>query len=693
MLNSSISSNWCARFLPMVVLGALLLPAGKAAAAVGLADTSDVAVADLQFGRSLSEIGDLNGDGYDELLVGAPGFGQVSNNGRVCLWYGGPDVRRNPSVIWVGQANDKYGWSLAAVGDVNDDGRPDWAVGAPESNDGGALKGKVYLYYGSSTPGSITPVEIIGEIGGDQFGFAVSAAGDFDHDGIDDMIVGAPFAAAGKGAAYIIYGRGGGVSTDLADALRLEGEVNGDSFGWDVTDAGNFFGGSFEDCVAVGAPTHDNIALDGGAAYVYQGSFSPDNTVDLKVGISGGNASGSLYGWSVEGVGRWNSDSFDDLAVGGPSNNNSRGTAAGRVDVVLGGLSPSNTGDESVIGERAGDNFGFSLARVGNVIGSSADDLLVGAPFHNELTVIPNASKAGRAYLYAGNSSATGAGSLEILVNQPLIPGTEPDDNFGLAVSAAGDFDGDGQPDYAVGAPNGNHYNSSVAGFAVVFDSEGLAVPAFLKNWKAAWIADGEPGLVRLEFAFAQPAASFSRVDIERRILDPAGRVKVSERIWSGRAQYAVDGRPGILGLDGQGFRFVDPGPGTPLVAGETLAYGVTVVDDAGQTLSLASLAGPAGTAAGPDASLALAPAWPNPANPAVTVRFRASPRDDVTLRILDLRGRLVHELYRGPGSGDWQHEVWNGRATGGVAAASGLYLIQLEDGRRSLTRRVVLAR
>lgn len=688
MLNTSFSSNRCARIFPMVLLGVLLLPVAPAIGAVGLADTVTVAVNDLRFGHSMSEIGDLNGDGYDELLVGAPGFGQLSGSGRVCLWYGGPDVRVNPPVTWVGAAGDSLGKSVAAVGDVNDDGRPDWAVGAPGSNDGGSLKGKVYLYYGSSNPGAITPVEILGELGGDQFGFSVSAAGDFDRDGIDDLIVGAPYAAADKGAAYIIYGKSGGVSTDLADALRLEGEFNGDDFGWDVTDVGNFFGGTYEDCVAVGAPKYDNVGIDGGKVYVYQGGFTPNATVDLEIVITTGTASPSQYGWSVEGVGRWNTDSYDDLAIGAPTNNDG-GSSAGRVDIVYGGLNPDAVADRTVTGSLAGGLFGFSLARVGDVTGSSADDVLVGAPEYNETT----ASKAGRAYLYAGGSTATSSSGLDLIQNTPLLPGTAPDDRFGYAVSSAGDFDGDGQPDYAVGARNGNHYNGARAGFARVFDSGGLAVPAFLKSWKAAWAAEDEPGLVNLAFAFAAPAASFPRVDIERRVLDADGRVQASERLWSGRAEYGADGRPGVLATDGEGFTFVDPGPESALGAGDRLDYGVTVLDESGQTLTLASLAGPAGAPAVLDVTLALDPAWPNPANPAVTVRFRAPVDERVTLQIYDVRGRLVRDLYEGPGTGDWQHEVWNGRTRDGVAAASGLYFIQLEDGRRALTRRVVLAR
>jgi hypothetical protein len=370
------------------------------------------------------------------------------------------------------------------------------------------------------------------------------------------------------------------------------------------------------------------------------------------------------------------------------------------VDLVFGGLSPSTTGDRSVTGQRAGDNFGYALGATGNVTGTSAADVLIGAPFHNEST----ASDAGRAYVYPGGSSATGAASLEVLVNEEIVPGTAPDDYFGMAVSSTVDsdgdgqpgfdFDGDGQPDYAVGAPNGNHYNSSRAGFARLYDSSATAVPGFLRNWKAAWAPSEAAGLVQLTFAFANPADRVVRLDIERHVTGPGGAPRSSERVWSGPAAYAAAGTPGVLATDGTGFTFLDPGPSGGVAGDDRFDYTLTIEDDRGDTMVLTALAGPGGAppVAG-EPALALDPAWPNPANPAVTVRFRASPREAVSLRILDVRGRLVRELFRGPGTGDWQHEVWNGRDNGGVAAASGLYLIQLEDGRRSLTRRVVLAR
>ena len=608
------------------------------------------------------------------------------------MWLGGQDLTVEPDHVWIGVALEKFGFAVARIGDVNNDGRPDWAVGAPDSDDGGAAKGKVYVFYGNSNPAAITPVEIIGEVGGDNFGFSVSAAGDFNNDGIDDFIVGAPAMAAASpgrpGNAYIIYGAGGGVSTDLADATRLTGEFSGNAFGWSVTDAGNFLGG--DDCVAVGAPLNDTHGgLDAGAVYVYEGGGSPDNIVDHEIGI-GGTASPSQYGFAVRGVGDWGGDSHTDLAIGGPYNNNG-GLAAGRVEIVYGdNFVPSTSGDRYVLGEVGGDNFGFSLARIWDFTQSGSDDVLIGAPFHNQPQV-----NCGRGYVFEGGSTATSAADLEIKGNVPMKTGAEANDHYAWTVSSAGDFDGDGAKDLAVGAPDGNKLNDAVTGFIHLQDSSDLVVPAFFSFWSATWAGTGAADVVRLSFAFALPASEFGDVELFRQVRDAQGAVLDAGSIWSGPARWGQEEIPGVLSMTGDGFTYLDQVPVDFHADAASLSYSLKAVTGEGFVFALDALDGPGDLATHLDfgSLLALDRAWPNPANPAVTVRFRAAPTENITVRIMDLRGRLVSEVYQGPGTGDWQHVIWNGRTVAGAAAPSGLYLIRLENGEKALNQRVVLAR
>ncbi len=686
----SKTSNRRAVFFPMVLLGALLIPILPAWGAVHLTDEGGAA--GTLFGAAMSELEDLNSDGYWEFLVGAPGAPNGGNHGAVFLWLGGRELTIAPDFQWNGVNQEKFGFAVARIGDVNDDGRPDWAVGAPDSDDGGTKKGKVYVFYGNANPGSITPVEIIGELGGDNFGFSISAAGDFNNDGVDDFIVGAPAQASGtpgrSGFAYVIFGDGGGISTDLGDAVKLTGEVSGNAFGFSVTDAGNFLGG--DDCVAVGAPLNDTHGgSDAGAVYVYEGGNSPDNIADHEIGI-GGTAASSQYGFAVRGVGDWGGSSFTDLAIGGPFNNDG-GTAKGRVEIVYGdNSSPSTSGDRFVLGEVAGDNFGFSLARLWDFTQSGSDDVLIGAPFHDQ----PQ-TDAGKGYVFEGGSTETSAANLDIKGNVPMKAGAEADDNYSWAVSSAGDFDGDGNKDLAVGAPTGNKPDNSVTGFIHLQDSTDIVVPAFFSHWSAAWTAVGSEDLVRLSFAFALPAVQVPDVELYRQIRDNRGAVIEETAIWSGTPQGFQAETPGVLALSGDGFIFLDQLPADTDARAASLSYSLKAVTDEGFAFALDGLSGPGELAAHLNfgSLLALAPAWPNPANPAVTIRFRAAPIENVTIRIVDLRGRLVNELYKGAGTGDWQNVIWNGRTARGTAAASGMYFIRLENGEKALNQRVVLAR
>ena len=300
-----LTSNWRAVFFPVVLFGALLIPVIPARGAVHLTDENGSG--GTLFGAAMTELEDLNGDLKWEFLVGAPGAPNGGSHGAVFMWMGGQELTAEPDFQWTGVIQEQFGFSVARIGDVNDDGEPDWAVGAPYSNEGGTNKGKVYLFYGDANPASIIPVGIIGELGGDNFGYSLSAAGDFNSDGVDDFIVGAPAIDSGlpgrAGFAYVIFGDNGGVSTDLGDALKLTGDFSADGFGWSVTDAGNFLGG--DDCVAVGAPKNDSRwGLNAGAVYVYEGGGSPNNVVDHVIGC-GGTAAGSQYGFAVRGVGDW----------------------------------------------------------------------------------------------------------------------------------------------------------------------------------------------------------------------------------------------------------------------------------------------------------------------------------------------------------------------------------------------------
>ncbi len=684
-------SNWragsCLVVSMILVLGSALPVRGGAY----LTDETS-GVAEQLFGASVSELEDLNGDGRWEFLVGAPGDNVNGLEAGAAFYYRSrPDNEYGLQQVWRGVGGEQFGFAVARVGDVNSDGQPDFAVGAPLSNSVATDAGRVCLYWGGSTISATPDLVIPGEAAGDQFGFAISAAGDFNGDGEDDFIVGAPYRNApgtDQGSAYIIFGGNGGPSSNLADALRLSGQVGGDLFGYSVSDAGNFLA-SAHDCVIVGAPRNDGAGIDAGAAYVYEGTTAPadpDAVFDLKITSNANFKANSRFGRAVRGIGRWDSDAYDDVAVGAPLCNDVA-SGAGRVEVVLGGPSPSSSGDLHVNGQTATDNFGSSLARVYDVIGSGNDDLLIGAPGYDGV-----AADGGRAYLYAGGSGSGGAGSLEILPNVPLQPGTQANDRFGSAVSAAGLLDDDADLDFVVAAPGGNIGTNATAGFVWINDSSGSLVGAYMAQWEAGWTAEG---LVALEFAVSLPAEAMSALELVRTVQDQEGQVVQTETLWDGpvNLQGPAD-LGGGLSYDGSAFAFTDAAalPEEAYTGG--VLYSLTLTDAAGQTVILGALAGP-GQFPGelPATTLVLDKAWPNPFNPAVSVRFRAPGDRPAVCRVTDLRGRHVALLYTGPGLGQWRTVTWDGRDDTGSRAASGVYLINLEaDGQRAV-RRVVLAK
>ncbi|MBU8871224.1 MAG: FG-GAP repeat protein [Gemmatimonadales bacterium] len=683
--------NQRAVFLPIILISTLLCLVATAGGAVNL--SYQTGGAGQEFATSMDALHDNAGNTLG-LLVGVPGDPGGAGNGAVMFWEALNAVTVDPDQIWTGAPNEHFGWCVAAIGDVNDDGWPDWAVGAPQPEVVDNLPGKVYVFFGADILPSSPDKTFTGGAAADQFGYSVAAAGDFNGDGIDDFIVGAPYYDTGgsdRGAAYVIYGQNStGPSEDLADATILTGEFGGNHFGWSVTGAGNFLGGSAE-CVAVGAPLNASYwGLQSGAVYVYEGALGggdPDSTYDHL--ITAGEADAySLHGWVVRGIGRWDSDSYDDLAVGAPMNP-ALTQRPGRVNVIFGGDSPATTADRYVTGEMADDQFGYAIAGVGDVVGSSYEDLLIGAPFRDL-----DGMDSGRAYIFPGGSSTNpDASDLALTIDSEdwLQPGARVGDQFGFAVSSAGDFDGDGSADYAVGAPQGNILSNATAGFCRVVDSGGLAVASILSQWDARWSADEG---VRLEFRFELARMVVEDIRLIREDLDSGGRVISRTDLWRGPVvplpSFADSHPSGVLyGLD-SGFLFVDQSP--PVGVG-SMRYDLTVNHAGGGVLNFTALAGPEFMPPADPVVLEMAPAWPNPFNPSTQVKFKATVGREVRCRVSDLRGRRVRDLYTGLGTGRWQTLTWDGLSDDGRAVASGMYLIRLDTSSNVVTRRVVLTK
>ena len=343
------------------------------------------------FGFAVASAGDVDGDGYDDFLVGAPRADAVGfDTGRAYLFKGGATVPAVPARFWDGDlAGAHFGASLAGRFDFDHDGFMDFAVGAPESNQNATRSGQVKIYLGASNVNAIvqpTAFRFTGDQANWALGWSMDAAGDLDGDHYDDLIVGAPQPFdVNSGRAVIWFGQS---STLVAPSrLVLNGEVGSDRFGFSVSGAGDPNQDGYDD-VIVGAPGHDSQGFDKGAAYVFLGGLSVNGIADWKT--IGGAALDSL-GYAVDGGEDVDGDQTSDLVIGAPGADISA-VNSGEARLFYGGSYPSTAADSVISpvvpdpGFESEDRFGAAVALAGAVSGGSASEVLAGAPYGNDAT-------------------------------------------------------------------------------------------------------------------------------------------------------------------------------------------------------------------------------------------------------------------------------------------------------------------
>ena len=437
--------------------------------------------ADANLGASVGSAGDVNGDGFSDVIVGAPLFdnGQT-NEGRAYVYLGslaGP----SGSASWNTEGNQisaQYGYAVGSAGDVNGDGYCEALVAAPYFDFGQNNEGRAFVYHGSSSglPTTAT-LTIESDQPNAQLGMSLGTAGDVNGDGYGDIIIGIPLWDGGEtdeGRAVVHFGSNAGLIA--TPGWSAESDQAGAQFGLSVAMAGDVYTDGYGD-VVVGAPLYDNPLLDEGRVFVYYGT--PSGPATFITWSADGNQASAQFGISVSTAGDVNGDGKPDLIIGANLFDNGQ-TNEGRAFVYHGSgtglpVAPNWTAENNV----PNSQFGYSVANAGDVNGDGYGDVVMGA----------HLSGNGRIYSYYG--SATGLGSLTGYTSAGAWSGEQ----LAISVSGAGDTDGDGFGDVIAGAPFYDQiFGSSNVGRMVVYFGNSSALSKRTRQYRSNLTTPVQPG-------------------------------------------------------------------------------------------------------------------------------------------------------------------------------------------------------
>ncbi len=498
-------------------------------------------------GGIVRNAGDINNDGFDDVVIGAPaaeGEGDDGDAGEAYVVFGSNDITGddfdlddldgdNGFVINGIDEFDLAGFSVSSAGDLDSDGIDDLIIAAPGATvDGNVNAGEYYVIFGSSDFDSSLDLDDLG--GNDGFtlegfvaggGGIVAAAGDLNGDNIDDIAIGSPLAPnddeeTAAGQVYIVFGQAGsrvgnfGFTFDLenidsSEGFTINGVDAGDLLGFGVSAAGDVNGDGLDDLI-VGAP---GVDVDGdtnaGTAYVIFGRDSvgggrnPNAPSTFETQLDPQDLDDG-EGFAIEGLddnvelgfvtssGDFNGDNINDILVGVTSSSSITGN--GTVFVVF-GSTDLNSSDAFDLNDLDGSN-GFSIENVdisftpelldavsfvGDLNDDGFDDLGFGFPLD-----APNSgADAGRTFVLFGTNDLVvdsdgvfDFGDFDAGDDGFFIEGLDGGDLLGASLSAAGDFNNDGTGDLIVAAPGGSPNGNTAAGEShLIFGTEGPNMP------------------------------------------------------------------------------------------------------------------------------------------------------------------------------------------------------------------------
>jgi hypothetical protein len=386
------------------------------------------------FAQAVSTAGDVNGDGYSDMVVGAHLYdGGEADEGAAFVYYGTAiGISTTPAAILEGnQAGSRFGWSVACAGDVNVDGYADVLVGAPFYDKGETDEGVAMVFQGSRNGLSLVPASTIESNQANAWlGFSVAPAGDLNNDAYSDIVVGAYGYDNGQtdeGVILTYHGSPKGIVA--ADATMLTDE-DGSNIGEVLSPAGDVNGDGFSDII-VGSP--GNMFGGDGKVAVFYGSLDGIMPGD-SVRLSRGDANFNVYGVSAAGVGDVNGDGYEDVAVSSIYFENDMGFGPGQVLIYTG--SPTGISRTAAYELNGPEGFGWTVNGAGDLNGDGYQDVVVFTPYGSA------SFPAGKVFVYYGSASGP-------QTTPQVFEGTQAAPFTGIMTGAA-DFNADSFDDLII---------------------------------------------------------------------------------------------------------------------------------------------------------------------------------------------------------------------------------------------------
>jgi hypothetical protein len=360
---------------------------------------------------------------------------------------------------------DKLGSSIATIGDINGDGDPDFALGAPSNDSSFIDAGRVYIMTAVESSIEDAQVTFNGETIKDAFGSSVDSAGDVDGDGLADVLIGAPgFDGGGlnSGKAYLFFGAnlwgGGEIPLESAD-FEFVGSDPYEEVGLAAAGAGDMDGDGFGD-VVIGAPSNRDRGYHAGKVSLYLGDSLFDGA-EVADYVFLGEESYARLGSSFLHAGDVDGDGLADLWISAPAST----SRTGKLYLITGSMLLSSSVDVIdspciLSAESAGDGMGLSFD-VGDLDGDGSPDIAIGSPYSESADYM--AGKVDIVY----SPALTGEVSLES-ANATFL-GEYADDRAGTGLAVLSDVDGDERAELLIGAPGSNQADTSAGKVYIVY--------------------------------------------------------------------------------------------------------------------------------------------------------------------------------------------------------------------------------